>query len=209
MSSNQSENVVEDRLFYFSKSADKVPGKGVNEKVKKLDEYSDLAQIKDWRKVLSNFSISPFVLENKKWLTVEHFYQGSKFSESFMSEFSLESKSKISELPELAKAAGGKSGKFKGNVLRPGHIQCDIVEFEKKKKEIMYKALFAKFSQNKDALKVLLNTNNAELWHGTRGVPPKRVYVLEAVRKDLKQPQVDNWMIKKIKIQLKNKGKPL
>ena len=44
-----------------------------------LDKYNALRKIKDWRKKLSNFWISPFNLEGKRWQSVEHYYQGSKF----------------------------------------------------------------------------------------------------------------------------------
>lgn len=196
-----------DRLYYFSKSKDKIPGEGVHERVKNLDMYSHLSKIKNWRQILSNFYMLSFIIDNKRWLTVEHYYQGSKFCESFMHEFSIDSESEISKLPELAKAAGGKSGKFKGKTLRPSHIECKIEEFNKKREAIMYKAMFAKFSQNSHALTVLLNTKDAELWHGTRGVPPKRVYVLESLRNILKEHKISTEVIKKIKIQLRKKIK--
>lgn len=175
-------NSNNDKLYYFSKSADKYPGKGINEKISDDKVYHELSKTKNWRKILSNFYVSPFVLDGHNWQTVEHYYQGMKFIGAFRDQFSLDSKSNICELPEMAKAAGGKTGKFKGIKIRPDEITCDIDEFNKNKNEIMFKAMMAKFSQNKEISKVLINTQNAELWHSTRGIVAHRVFILEKVR---------------------------
>ena len=62
-----------DRLYFYSKSADKKPGQGANEVVS--GDYTELAKIKDWRKVLSNFHYCPFVFEGKTYNTIEHVFQ--------------------------------------------------------------------------------------------------------------------------------------
>ena len=49
---------MNDKLFYFSKSRNVVPGKGANEIVENPLIYNDLAKIKDWRKILSNFLVT-------------------------------------------------------------------------------------------------------------------------------------------------------
>lgn len=48
------------RFVFYSKSADKDAGKGINELLNKGDDFSELNKIKDWRKKLSNMYISPF-----------------------------------------------------------------------------------------------------------------------------------------------------
>ena len=83
-----------DTLFYFSKSADKKPGKGVNEFVKNLKDYEELSQIKDWRKILSNFYVAPFKYNGKTWNTIEHAFQSKKIElvdEKLAEKFTLES----------------------------------------------------------------------------------------------------------------------
>lgn len=187
-----------DKLFYYSKSAHKEPGKGVNENISNVSLYTELSKIKDWRKVLSNFSMMAFTLDGYRWSSVEHYYQGNKFTGEFRLQFTCESKSEIAGSPEMAKAAGGKKGLFKGKIIRPSHISSNFTEFKKHKDAIMYRAMYAKFEQNHEAQKVLLNTGTAELWHGTRGVPPERVNILEQVRNDLKLKQIP-----KIKITVK------
>jgi ribA/ribD-fused uncharacterized protein len=176
-----------DKIFYYSKSKNVNAGKGVNEYVKdssiRNNKYKDLNKIKDFRKKLSNFYESPFIINDQKWNTVEHYYQGNKFrkNEKFMLLFTFNSNSKWNKDPNLAKSAGGKSGKSKGKILRPSYILMDK-DFEKNKHKIMIIAMFAKFVQNKDLLNLLMKTENLELWHGTRGVKKHRVYSLEKVR---------------------------
>ena len=90
-----------------------------NYQIIKSGEFKELAQIDNWRKMLSNFAIARFECDGKEWLTVEHFYQGSKFKNTnsengFYDQFSLDSQSEISKNPGMAKCAGGKTGKCKG-----------------------------------------------------------------------------------------------
>lgn len=50
-----------DILCFYSKSKDARPGKGAGETVADPSAYTALAAIKDWRKLLSNFHVAPFV----------------------------------------------------------------------------------------------------------------------------------------------------
>lgn len=175
-----------DRFMFFSGSKDVAPGKGVDEFVNDPSMYQELAQIKDWRKKLSNFWMQPFEVDDLTWNSVEHYYQGSKFREGhpeFFQEFSVESGSDISKDPALAKAAGGKTGVSKGKQIRPKNITVDPGFFTpENQKEIFQTAMLNKFSQNEDLLQALLATGDAYLQHKTRGIPLHRVMVLEEVR---------------------------
>jgi predicted NAD-dependent protein-ADP-ribosyltransferase YbiA (DUF1768 family) len=163
-------------FLFYSKSSDAVPGKVTGEKIKHgdQDKYIGLSKIKDWRKKLSNFWISPFELEGKKWQSVEHYYQGSKFkgTPDFYNQFSLDSNSEISRDPALAKAAGGKTGKFKSKIIRAPTIKMDEGYFPDRSKIEMYKAQHAKFTQNDELMRLLKLTRDAKLVHHTRGSPP-------------------------------------
>jgi ribA/ribD-fused uncharacterized protein len=167
-----------DILFFFSKSADKAPGKGKNEKTS--SDYSELAHISHWRKVLSNFYVSPFIWRNRTWNSVEHAFQSSKIAlvDSERAEwFNLES--------------GHEIGKGDGNRARKNR-KLVILEHEKLrtwnsiKSSIMEEILYAKFSQVALARTVLLATKNAVLLHGARG-PAQQQFELERVRSRLNQ----------------------
>ena len=179
-------------FFYFSGSRDApTPGYGAGEMISKGREmeFEELAKIKGWRKQLSNFWIAPFRLDNLTWNTVEHYYQGAKFKNNnpeFYRSFSIESGSAISKDPLLAKAAGGKSGKCKGILLREAKVVIDDDYFNGRSHLEMERALHAKFSQHPELAKLLLLTNNATLTHGTRGVPTAPMYGLMKVRAMLK-----------------------
>ena len=177
---------------FYSKSVGKpLPGKGAGETISDHDKpnYKELSQIPDWRKKLSNFWIDPFVLDGHRWNSVEHYYQGSKFKRDnpeFYLKFSLDSGTALSKDPAMAKGAGGKTGKYLKEQIRPKNISADEDFFGKKRgvKE-MEAAQFAKFSQNVDLKNLLLKTHKAKLQHFARGSPPIVFYDLMIVRQKL------------------------
>ena len=181
-----------DTVFQFYSKSNKgpKPGKGSGEKISpdKVKEYKDLAMIPDWRRKLSNFWEEPFNLDGKKWLSVENYYQGSKYKKNnpeVYNEFSLDSGSELSKSPVMAKGAGGKKGSFKGKRIIPKGIVIDPDFFKGRSEKTMEDAMMAKFSQNEDLKKLLLETKKAKLVHYSRGSPPIVFNDLMRVRRGL------------------------
>jgi predicted NAD-dependent protein-ADP-ribosyltransferase YbiA (DUF1768 family) len=178
--------------FYDKSDSSPLPGNGSGEKIP-LDEkknFERLSVTKDWRKMLSNFWAAPFTLDGHTWQTVEHYYQGSKYknnNKEFYLKFSLDSRSEIASDPVIAKAAGGKTGKLKGALLRPKNISVDPDFFGGRNEREMEAAMYAKFSQNRVLHTVLLATRNAKLVHYVRGAPPVVFNHLMRVRHRLRE----------------------
>ena len=170
----------EDKLFYYSKSANKQAGKGVNEFVSNYNEYDELNKIKDWRKMLSNFYVAEFNYNGNTYYTAEHAFQAKKI-----------------ELVDSAKAnlfcieSGDIIGTTKdGNIARKNRklvILDDerIKIWDEIKHNVMKEILICKFTQNKELSNVLLLTKKAILLHGAKGIPISRQYDLEEVRNNL------------------------
>ena len=181
---------------FYSKSSGKAkPGKGAGEKITKVKvlEFADLAAIPEWRKVLSNFykTKQPMEIDGLKWISVENFYHGAKFKKdnpTFYAQFALDSGSDISTSPEMAKAAGGKTGKYKGRQIRPKNIKIDPHFFSSGENErAMYRGQMAKYKGDALAKQVLLATKNAKLQHFVRGNPPIVFYDTMKIRSLLRK----------------------
>ena len=174
---------------FYNKSNDKpLPGKGNGEKIQieLIKDFSQLAEIKDWRRKLNNEYIAPFELDGHKWKTVEHYYQANKFkntNKEFYLLFSQDSGSKISEDVELAKVAGSKSGKHKGGLLRGKDIKIDPEFYGGTENAVLENGIYAKFNQDKSDLKqTLIQTKKAKLQHYKKGAEPEIANSLMLVR---------------------------
>jgi ribA/ribD-fused uncharacterized protein len=97
-------------------------------------------------KTFSNFSLHSFWLDDHEWKTSEHYFQAQKFvnTEHFNT-------IKSAKTPLSARILG-RSRKFP--------IRED---WEEVKDDVMRKALYAKFSQNKDIKNILVSTDNTKL----------------------------------------------
>ena len=199
---------------FYSKSSDRpLPGKGQGETLgpEGKEAYKELSKIPDWRKKLANSWKAEFKLDGHRWASVEHYYQASKFkrnNKDFYIKFSLDSPdSSIAKDPEMAKAAGGQSGKFKGDQVRDKHIVVDpdffsgasatgasgtaslgtaslgAAKYTRGELE-MEAAMRAKFTQNADLKALLIATKKAKLERANHGKPGTVLNHLMRVRRE-------------------------
>lgn len=187
-------------LQFYAKSDPKPKaGKGTGEKIPdiRLLDFIELNKIKDWRRMLDDSWSTKFTIDGKQWQTVEHYFLGSQFRKGFpdfYKQFSLDSGSDISKDMELARSAGEKSAVRKdvvhnGIVLRPKTttIDADFYEVKAEPRHEIERGLAveAKFTQNLDLKRVLLETKNAKLVKFVRSHPPVPDILLMKLRKSL------------------------
>ncbi|MDC1106985.1 NADAR family protein [Prolixibacteraceae bacterium] len=127
------------RSYTFNLRNDYIPLKNNN----KVIHFYEIEQSYGF---LSNLSDHPIYLDNTIWRTVEHYYQAKKFSGT-----QLEEEIRCTFLPTEAKRIADIN---KVSYVKNWHDQ---------KKEIMERALRAKFNQHKDLKKKILSTKNKKL----------------------------------------------
>ena len=177
---------------YYNHSNNKpLPGKGNGEKIipDVIRDFSELAAIPEWRRKLDNDWTQPFELDGHRWNSVTHYTQANKFKNGnpeFYLSFSLESGTKLSKNPEIAKAAGSKSGKFEEELIRPVEVKMDKDFGDEKKEKAIKESMLAKFSQNEDLKNMLLFTKNAKLLSSCKSKQPKLEEDLMFIRDTLK-----------------------
>jgi predicted NAD-dependent protein-ADP-ribosyltransferase YbiA (DUF1768 family) len=180
-------------MFHAKSESKAKPGKGSGETIHndKISSFINLGKITEWRRKLDDQWInSPFKIDGHMYSSVTHYYQGAKFKQGhpdFALLFSLDSKNKISEDIVLARAAGGKTGKLKTDILRPKNVAMDNDFYPIRNKTERAKALRAKFTQNSELTKILIETKKAKLIHYIARNPPEIDDELMKLREELVQ----------------------
>jgi len=166
------------KFLFYDKSSNSIPGKGPGEKIPKheLLSFAKLNKIKNWRRKLDNLWIQPFILDDKIWASVYHYIEASKFKSfpKIYEKIALDSNSPISK----------KINKLKQFVK----INFDKIDENYNEKQYcmdMYLAQEAKFTQNDDLKKLLLNTGKANLYQERKGKKPIQCTNLMIIRKKL------------------------
>ena len=173
-------------LQVYHNSSDKpFPGKGAGESLFPDDPdtrktFAALSNIINWRRKLAHTHVSPFLLRGKNWNSVEHYIQAQKFRSDpgVHDQFTLESKSSISEDPLKARDAGTKKAYFKEKYrVDPG--------FGGKLSAYLTEAIEAKFSNNDELKALLLATRGAKIVSFARANTAPVMTELMEVRKSM------------------------
>lgn len=157
-------------IFVFkSNSADKLPGKGINEELVKGHTYTELSKIKDWRRMLSNFDVAEFEWTGEgvlakpfpaktRWNSIEHAFQGAKHwwkgHEKEALRFTLNSGDII------GKGDGAEAQKNRKLVKID-----DLSGWDELSWKVMASSAEAKYIQNPEKMRMLKATAPAELFH--------------------------------------------
>jgi predicted NAD-dependent protein-ADP-ribosyltransferase YbiA (DUF1768 family) len=174
-------NLYDDNVVFAlhpKASGKHAPGKGAGEKipVELEQQFAQLASIPDWRRKLDAFWIQPFTLDNHSWASVEHYYQASKFKKrnpDFYLSFSLDSGTELSKDPYMAKGAGGTTGKYKDELIRPTSVTVDPDFFLKRANIELNAANMEKFKKYPELSVALVETKNAKLALYRKGKEPE------------------------------------
>ncbi len=139
-------------LFFSWKSDNQPAGEGPNE-ILGSENLHKLNNQKDWRKKLSNTWKAPFILDGKKWQTVEHYLQSKKFTDpKIIDQFSMDSGSDMSTNPIEAIRVG-----FNTKTSRAGNYPKNLPTY-------LLLSTYSKFSQDIYLKDLLLKTKDSELW---------------------------------------------
>lgn len=167
-------------MFHSNSYNNKIPGTGSGESIPKdkLHMFKNLNQ-SNWRRKLDDSFISPFELDNHKWNSVKHYYQGSKYKKGFPDyylSFSIDSDSDISKDVELAKKKGSKIG-------QEPRVKIDPDFYGSRSVKERQNAIKAKFEQNPELKDILISTYPAKLVKFIRGNKPSIDSDLLEIRK--------------------------
>lgn len=159
---------TEKTIFVFkSNSADKAPGKGVNEHLAKGQTFPELSKIKDWRRMLSNFDVAEFdwtgegVLPEPfppmtRWNSIEHAFQGSKHWWKGHKKEAL----RFTLTGDIGKGDGAEAQKNK-------LVNMEMDGWDELSWKVMASAAEAKYMQHPERMRMLKATAPAELFHLT------------------------------------------
>jgi hypothetical protein len=156
-----------DVFVFKSNSADKAPGKGVNEHLVKGHTYTELSKIKDWRHMLSNFDVAEFdwtgegVLPEPfpaktRWNSIEHAFQGAKHWWKGYKKEAL----RFTLNGDIGKGDGAEAQKNKKLVKID-----DLSGWDELSWKVMASSAEAKYMQNPEKMRMLKATAPAELFH--------------------------------------------
>ncbi len=167
-----------DKLVFYNRSADKLPGKGIHEYVTDPSVYGDLT-IPNWRRILcSQWDEQTFWYDKYTFRSIDHAFQYAKFAVLGYLEvayrFTVESGDPISGLQAY---------RYRKLMILSAE---ELSQWELVRRTVKYDITYCKFSQIEVARFVLLATREAEIWNSGPRIKSIRCTTLEQVRNTLK-----------------------
>ena len=185
------------KLMFYSKSSNKHAGEGSGDTIdmSNIQLFTELSCIDNWRQKLDDSWVdidNPIKVDGKKYASVVHYYQGSKYKNGFpefAEQFSLDSGSKISKDLQMCNSASSINGSIIVNNdtlrLRPKNVVVDRDFYEGRNIIERQKAINMKFNQNFQLRKILINTKKAQLNHYIGNKTPEIAIALMTTRLNL------------------------
>jgi hypothetical protein len=185
------------KLMFYSKSSNKNAGEGSGDtiNISDIQLFTELSCIDNWRQKLDDSWIdleNPITINGKKYASVVHYYQGSKYKNGFpefSEQFSMDSGSKISKDLSICNSASSGNGSI--NVsndtvrLRPKTVVIDPDFYKGRNVVERQRAIDSKFKQNLHLRNILMNTKNAQLNHYIGNKTPEIAIALMKTRINL------------------------
>lgn len=170
-----------DQFQFYSDSANAKPLEGAGERRVTNTDYSELQKIPNWRRVLSNLHTYEFTFEGKTWNSIEHVLQSEKIAIA-----DPKAAERFTVGPD--NDIGNGSGRFARQCRMLVKLNKDqLKEWDSRKKRVLLYATKAKYEQCELARKILLLTEDAELYHAIRRNIRERAVHLEKVREYLRR----------------------
>jgi predicted NAD-dependent protein-ADP-ribosyltransferase YbiA (DUF1768 family) len=172
-----------DKLYFYSRSKDCTPGKGVNEVVSDPSKYAKLPI--NFRRVLSNFHVCKFVYSGSiggsrglphMYNTIEHAYHARKIGMVDPEKalwFTVDSGHEIGASDGFVAQKNRKLIKLDEKTLKV---------WDSIKHDVMKEIAIAKYTACDEARVILEATGDAELWHIVVRKKPVRFVHLEEIR---------------------------
>lgn len=172
-----------DKLYYFSRSADKPVGGGTNEYVADPAKYEGLNQVPHWRRMLSNFHVAPFrYVDGRLYNTVEHAFQAQKFKLTGPEGHWAYLAMSLDSGSEVAKGDGAAARKMRKAIILNNE---QLKHWDGISGDVMKDIMRHKLKAYPELAKVLMMTKNAQLWHIRPRQTPLRSLYLEDLRAEL------------------------
>lgn len=118
-----------------------------------LDEDAVFLSRSDESQILGTHAIQPFMLDEKEWLSVEHYFQAMKFETTSPEYFE-----KIRHAPDAKKARKMGATRFK-------KVRDD---WKKVRRVVMTRAIYTRAHAHPESAKALLETDNRKLMENSQ-----------------------------------------